>query len=124
MSRDKIYITDPDEIESVVCEMECQETAIHWMRGDTMLTVCVSDNTSLTRLVKAMRNDPENYKCYYYESNRDKDTGKLGNYFFEFPHRLLSYRAKSTREFTEEQKDAMRERLANARNSKSEEDDD
>jgi hypothetical protein len=70
-----------------------------------------------------MRNDPENYKCYYYESNRDKDTGKLGNYFFEFPHKLLSYRAKSTREFTEEQKDAMRERLAKARDCKSEEDD-
>jgi hypothetical protein len=75
----------------------------------------VSDNTSLTRLVKAMRNDPESYRCYYYEGNRHDKSGKLGNYFFEFPHRLLSFRSQSTREYTDEQREEMRHRLLSVR---------
>lgn len=115
MKRERIYITNPDEIDSIDCEMESQETAINWCRRDTNCTVCVSDNTSLTRFVKAMRNDPESYKCYYYESNRNNKSGKLGNYFFEFPHRLLSYRSQSTREYTDEQREEMRNRLLSVR---------
>ena len=116
MNRDKIYITNPDEIDAVKCDCECQETSIQWYRGDEIATVCVSDNTSLTRMIRAMRNDPESYKCYYYECNRDQATGKLYNYYFEFPHRLLSFRAHSTREYTEEQKEAMRDRFISTRN--------
>lgn len=123
MSEQKIYITDPDKIESVKCEMECQETSVHWVRGDTHAIVCVSDNTVLTRLVRAMKNDPDNYKCYYYESSRDRDSGKLANYFFEVPHKLVSFRSKVHREYTDEQRAAMRDRLLSRNSSFGEEDD-
>lgn len=113
----KIYITDPDKIESVKCDCECQETSINWIRGDKLATVCVSDNTTLTRLIKAMRNDPENYKCYYYKSSVDRDSGKLMNYFFEFPNKLLSFRAHIHREYTDEQKAEMGNRMRAWRNS-------
>lgn len=119
----KIYITY-DQIEDISCHREEQETAINWMRDDDIAVVCTSDYTVVTRIGRAMARDPENYKCYYYESNRDKQTGRLGNYFFEIPKKLISFRAekeKSTKApMTEEQRKAVGERFRKAREAKNE----
>ena len=117
----KIYISH-DQIEDISCHREEQETAINWFRDDDIAVVCTSDYTVVTRISKAMAKDPKNYRCYYYESNRDKDTGRLGNYFFEIPKKLISFHAQKTtsnkKEMTEDQRKAVAERFKAAREKK------
>ena len=107
----KIYVTY-DQIEDISCNRCEQETAINWLRDDDIAIVCTSDFTMVTKLSKAMAKDPDNYKCYYYECNRDKETGRLGNYFFEVPKKLIAFRAeREARQMTEEQREIVRERF-------------
>ena len=118
----KIYIT-ADKIESVTCDRHNQETAINWLRDDDIMEICSSDNTFITKMKRIMERDPNNYKCFYYEGNRDKQTGKLGNYFFEAPKSLLSFRSgdkkkRDKRELTEDERNAIRERFRKAREDK------
>ena len=111
----KIYITH-DQIEDISCNRAEQETAINWMRDDDIALICTSDYTVVTRISKAMAKDPDNYKCYYYESNRDKDTGRLGNYFFEVPKKLISFRSeRDGKPMSEDQRKAVGERFKRAR---------
>lgn len=108
---EKIYIT-ADEIDSVTCERECQETAINWLRDDDIIRVCSSDNTFITKMKRVMQKSPNEYKCYYYKSNIDKKTGKVANYFFEFDKSLISFRAKHSKQtLTEEQRKERGARL-------------
>ena len=105
----KIYIS-ADQIEDISCVRCEQETAIKWLRDDDVAVVCTSDFTMVTKISKAMAKDPKSYKCYYYEENRDKETGRLGNYFFEIPKKLISFhvaREKSNKVLTEEEKKAV-----------------
>ncbi len=115
MSEKKIYIT-ADEIDVVTCETECQETTLNWYRSDKIIVVNSSDNTFITKMKRAMEKDSVNYKCYYYETNRDSKTGKLTNYFFEMPKELLCLRAERTKqELTEEERKERGRRLHQSR---------
>ena len=118
---EKIYITH-DQIEDISCTRCEQETSINWMRDDTSAVICTSDYTVVTRIARAMARDPKNYRCYYYECNRDKETGRLGNYFFEIPKKLVSFRAdrekSAKKEMTEEQRKAISERFRKAKEDK------
>ena len=119
----RIYITDASQIESISCNRYEQETAINWLRDDDIMEICTSDFTMVTKLARMVEKDPENYKCYYYEGNRDKETGRLGNYFFEVPKKLLSFRSgekkkRDKRELTGDERDAIRERFRKAREDK------
>lgn len=114
----KIYVTY-DQIEDISCNRCEQETAINWLRDDDIAIVCTSDFTMVTKLSKAMAKDPDNYKCFYYECNRDKETGRLGNYFFEVPKKLISFRAeREGSPMSEEQRKAVGERFKKARECK------
>ena len=115
----KIYINH-DQIEDISCSRCEQETAINWLRDDDIAVICTSDHTVVTRLAKAMAKDPNNYRCYYYEGNRSKETGKLINYFFEVPKKLVSFRAEreSKRSLSPEERKAVGERFRNARMAK------
>ncbi|MBO5712320.1 MAG: hypothetical protein J6R47_05715 [Acholeplasmatales bacterium] len=113
----RIYITY-DQIEDISCNRVEQETAINWMRDDDIAVVCTSDYTVVTRISKAMAKDPNNYRCYYFESNRNPDTGRLSNYFFEIPKKLISFHCKKEggrRPMTEEERKAVGERFRKAR---------
>ena len=116
---EKIYVTDASLIEAISCDRREQETCINWLRDDDIIQICTSDPTMVTKLAKMVEKDPESYKCFYYESNRDKDTGRLGNYFFELPKKLLSFRTfsekKSKRELSEEERKAIGERFRKGR---------
>ena len=117
---DKIYITH-DQIEDIKCDRAEQETAINWMRDDDIAVICTSDYTVVTRIAKAMAKDPVNYRCYYYEGNRDKETGRLGNYFFEVPKKLIAFRAEGTRKsrtYSEEERKKIRERFVKGKEKK------
>ena len=85
----KIYV-DADHMLPVSCMKSEQETAINWLRSENKLTVCTSDLTFVTKLRNVMRRDPDNYKCYYLDCNV-KD-GAVGNYFFEIPKNLITFR--------------------------------
>ena len=109
----RIYITY-DQIEDIKCDRAEQETAINWGRDDDIAIVCTSDFTVVTRISKAMEKDPDNYRCYYYEQNRDSETGRLGNYFFEVPKKLISFhveRKSTERSYTEEERMALGNRF-------------
>ena len=111
----KIYIT-ADQIETISCNKSEQETAINWLRDDDIAVICTSDLTMVTKLAKCLEKDPDNYRCYYYEENRDPETGKLGNYFFECPKNLVSFRAqRQTKPISEERRKAASDRLKKAR---------
>lgn len=116
---EKIYITH-EQIEDISCTRCEQETSINWFRDDDIAVVCTSDFTVVTRISKAMAKDPKNYRCYYYECNRDTETGRLGNYFFEIPKKLISFHAKreSKKTISEEQRKAIAERFRKGREKK------
>ena len=116
----KIYVT-VEQIEDISCNRVEQETAINWLRDDDLAVICTSDHTVVTRIARAMAKDPDNYKCYYYETNRDRSTGRLGNYFFEVPKKLISFRSEresSPRNLSEEDRKAIGERFRLAREAK------
>lgn len=116
----KIYITC-DQIEDISCTRCEQETAINWMRDDEYAEICTSDFTMVTKLAKAMAKDPKNYKCYYYECNRDKETGRLGNYFFQVPKKLINFRMTNSgtrKKMTAEERAAVAERFRKGREKK------
>ena len=118
----KIYVTDASQIESISCDRCEQETTINWLRDDSIIEICTSDLTMVTKLARMVEKDPDNYKCFYYECNRDKDTGRLGNYFFEIPKKLLSFRtggkSKSKKNLTADQRKAIAERFRKGRENK------
>lgn len=119
----RIYVTDASQIESISCNRCEQETAINWLRDDDIIEICTSDLTMVTKLARMVEKDPDNYRCFYYESNRDKETGRLGNYFFEIPKKLLSFRTgsegKTKKNLTADQRKAIAERFRKGRESRS-----
>lgn len=118
---EKIYIT-PDQIDIVDCQKECQETTVNFLRDDTHMIICSSDNTFITSMKHVLEKDPENYKCYYYKNNIDPKTGRVGNYFFEAPKNLLVFRTiRKKREFSEEDRKKIGERLKKGKYEKEKE---
>ena len=95
------YLT-ADEIISVKCDAEEQETTFTISRGDEFITVYCCDNTMLTKFKKLVKSNPDDYKCR--PSNLDKNGVPTG-YFITFPADLLSFR-KGKKTMSEEQKQA------------------
>lgn len=106
---EKKYIS-ADKLETIKCDMYCQETTVNYYRDEDIARLFTSDNTMVTKMKHMMERSPENYKCY--EGSRDSD-GNMTGYFFEFPKKLISFRTGTDidREFTDEQKEAARERF-------------
>ena len=109
----RIYVT-AEQIEDIRCSRNEQETSINWMRDDEYAVICTSDRTIVTKISRAMEKNPDIYRCYYYETNRDEE-GRLGNYFFELPKKLISFRSQKAprpkRNLTDEQRKAIGERF-------------
>ena len=61
----------PDELESVVCGVEEQETSVTRYRGDDTWDVWTSDNTVLTKMKKLMAASPEECKLLQVAWNKD-----------------------------------------------------
>ena len=112
----KKYITI-DELETIHCERECQETAINFCRDDDRMIISVSDNTMMTKLIRVMRKNPEAFTIW--EAGRDHN-GYVGGYNIECSKNLLSLKSgkKKKREMTEEQRKAVRERFVKGKAKK------
>ena len=105
---DRKYV-DINNLESVYSSSDEAETTITVGRNDKVITIYSSDNAMITKIKRAALKNPENWKCW--EGSRSLD-GKLHSYFFEAPKRALSFRCGNKKEFTEEERQAVRERFA------------
>lgn len=109
------YLT-ADEIGTVVCTLDEQETTVQVSRDTGTLNIWSSDNTMITKLRKCVAESPDVWKCW--EGSRDPD-GNLTGYFFSAPRDMLTFRTKKvTREFTDEQREAAAERLKRVRETR------
>lgn len=100
----------PDELESVVCGVEEQETSITRYRGDDTWDVWTSDNTVLTKMKKLMAASPEECKLLQVAWNKD---GTPAGYEFSLPKKCVKFSAP--RKMSEEQRAALAERFAKAK---------
>ena len=87
-----------------------QETTISFMRDSDVCTVYTSDSTVMTKLDKLAEN--ENSPHWKLKSEHKTTDGELVGKTYETNKRLISFRANiTTREMTEEQKEAAAERM-------------
>lgn len=87
-----------------------QETSINFMRDSDICTVYTTDNTMITKLDKLA----ESNKAPYWRLKEEHrlQTGELIGKTYETHKRLISFRADiTTRELTEEQKEAAADRM-------------
>lgn len=87
--------------------LEEQETHIHFMRDEKYATIYTTDRTTITKLDKLCESAPD----YYQLTKIDTIGGKICGKSYKLTDKsMVSLRAKK-REYTEEQKKAMGERL-------------
>jgi len=90
-------------------DVEEQETVISFSRRDDYINIYTSDNTTLTKLKKLMEKGAAQYrvkKIWYIE-------GEPCGVSVEAAKRCLSLRAGNERELSDEQREALRERMKN-----------
>lgn len=115
--------TAPDFFYSHIEEMSLfgvtadeSETIIVTRRDSTEATVTTSDSTVFTKIRKNILADPEHKEWKIQRFTRttaDKDPLHFIEIIVTCPKKLVSLRSKTaTREMTEEQKEAMRERMS------------
>lgn len=95
-------------------DVEEQETIISFLRGDEEIMIYTSDNTTLTKLRKLAEKGKKQYQVvqvYYIE-------GEPVGVKVKAPKRCLSLRAGNEREMTDEQREALRERMKNINSNK------
>ena len=83
-----------------------QETTINLFRDDETAKVYTSDSTMITKLDKMVAKQPDAYKVV-----KQDEYGK----WYEFPKKLLRF--GSVREYTDEQREQMHQRLISAQNN-------
>lgn len=87
---ERIEVKNYEDIKTVACLKEEQETVINISRTDDTVEIWTSDNTMVTRLGRMLKMFPNNWKCY--EGSKDAQ-GNLSGYFFECPKRAISFRS-------------------------------
>ena len=87
----------------MAARLEEQEISINATRTDDTATIYCSDSTWITKMDKLVEKSPTLFKVI-----RDDEFGKT----YSFPKRLISIRSSIIkREYTEEQRKAMGERI-------------
>ncbi len=95
--------------ETASVSIDEQETTIQFNRTDNCARICTSDSTMKTKYDKLCKNNPKHWK-------KISDDGCFSKYECT-PKSLISARSKVTeREYTDEQRQAMADRLRESRN--------
>lgn len=95
--------------------LEEQETHINFSRDGVKATVYTSDTTVMTKLNKLVKLQGTEWKL---ESESKLKNGELVEKTYSCPVEFISFRSKRTkREYTEEEKKEIVERLHNNRNT-------
>ena len=93
-----------------------QETTITFSREGRTVHVWTSDSTVMTKLDRLCREHQENYKLVGIGVEKRNPENVLDKQYEISDKRLLSFRgARVTREYTEEEKAELRERLSKMR---------
>lgn len=110
------YVTI-DEIESIVCDRESQETCIIIPRDSDIAFIGTSDPTMLTKIKKLMEKNSEDWKCY--EGSRDRD-GNMTGYSFEVPKKFVTFKSKTKtkRVLTEEERQVIAARFKRGKDAR------
>ena len=94
-----------------------QETTISFMRNSDICTVYTSDNTVITKLDKLVEN--KKAPCWRLKAEHRLHSGELVGKTYETHKRLISFRSDIVaREMTEEQREAVAERMKELRKRK------
>ena len=101
------------DFQTISCSFEEQETTITFLRSEDTMSIYTSDNTTLTVLKKKFEANPKDWVG----RRIDDSNGNTLGYKFTVPKSFLKLSA-SKREFSDEQKAAMTERLKAARDLK------
>ena len=107
---DKRFVT-ADQLETIVCAIEEQETTICGYRKDSNYEVFCSDPTVITKLKKVLATSPGQVQCW--EGSRDED-GNLTGYFFSMPKRFINFKkaiGTRSKNMSEEEKAARAQRM-------------
>lgn len=99
------------ELKSVDCsDIEEQETTITYGRRDNLAYVYCSDNTVLNKIQKLLNTEGTEWKLTRIIKNQE---GNPTGYEFTVPKKLIAMKAKKKagRELTEEERQALRDRL-------------
>lgn len=112
----KNYI-NVENIESIVCDRESQETCIIIPRDSDIAYIGTSDPTMVTKLKKLMEKNPEAWKCY--EGSRDRE-GNMSGYNFEVSKKFISFKSKTKekRDLTPEEKQIIADRFRRGRDAR------
>lgn len=89
-----------------------QETTISLSRTETEAFIWTNDRLMMAKLDKLCKAAPETYKCVEVGYNRDKEV--MDKRYVIADKSFLSFRAKK-RVYTDEQKEALAERLRRAK---------
>ncbi len=96
-------------------QLEEQETIIHFMRNDGYATIYTTDRTTMTKLDKLCEQSPEFYKLTKEDAIKGEVCGKT---YRLTDKTLVSFRSKKKEvRFTDEQREASRQRMLNMRKS-------
>lgn len=97
--------------------IEEQETTISYSRTDNEVNVWTSDRTVMTKLDKYCKTSPEFYQCI--DIGIERGTKNIITKTYKIKDKkLVSFRAKkNTREYTDEQRAAIKQRLHNTKKS-------
>lgn len=115
-TKKEISTLKPDDLKSISCSMDEQETTFTAYRSDTSWNLWVSDNVMLTKIKKLWGKAPEDCKLVRIERNRD---GGIAGYEFEISKKCVGLRAPKV--LSEEQRAALRDRLTQHRENIDEE---
>ena len=107
------------DISDVTIKSRCgeeMETIINYNRSDDTAIISTADNTVLTKLKKAVKQNPDEYKVLSVYRNWDGDVTEVS---VSCPKKYISFRTRTVkRELTDEQKSAASERLKVARSKR------
>lgn len=93
-------LVDFNKVEAVRSSAEEAETTITIGRLEKNIVIYSSDNTMITKIVRAARKNPSAWQCW--EGSRSRD-GKLQGYFFSAPKSALIIKSGAKKQLSEEQ---------------------
>lgn len=100
---------------NISLSIEEQETHVNFSRGDERAVIYTTDTTQITNFNKLIEIPDTEWKL----ETVTKMGGKVVGYTYSCPIEFLTFRRKrTTRQYTEKEREAMRERMRNIRKAR------
>jgi len=94
-----------------------QETTVNFGRQDDRMDIYTTDQTMITKLMKLLKKSEQNGEAGYMLVREEKMNGRVVAIEVSAPKHLLSLRTpKKKRELSDEERQALAERMRKARN--------